>query len=194
MKRIVVCLLLLFVADSGFGEFIKASWTYAELYEMADMVVIGRAQKTKETAEKSWMILDGNVLELDGRAAPGERRYFDYRNGIKTSRLLSPDSRGWEVVGQSTEFLVSFVMKGDKHTHDFVLHHYRYAKISVPIDAKPPLLLSFREDPKNLVKFLPDYLLFLKKEADGRYAPLKRELTPPTPAVWRLDQASEEKP
>jgi len=193
MKRIVVGLVLLFAADLGFGEFIKESWSYAELYEMADLVVIGRAQQTKETAEKAFMGGSGHIFELDNRTADGKTRIFHDRYGVKISSLVGPDDTGWEVVGQSTEFLVASVMKGDKHTHDFILHHYRFAK-SYPMGPKSPLLLSFREDPKNLVKFLPNYLLFLKKEADGRYAPLHSDLRPPKPAVWRLEQASKEKP
>ena len=201
MKRIVVCLLLLFVADSGYGEIRKTSWTYSELYEMADLVVIGMAVRTRDTAEKAFIIPDGHVLEMVGRTADDRTMILDDAkrypgmdtNTTKTVVTLMAGHRGWEVVGQSTYFLVPLVMKGDKNTHDFVLHHYRFAK-TYPTDPKQPRLPTFREDPKFLAKVLPSYLLFLKKEADGRYVALNHATHPVVePCVWRLEQASEEK-
>ncbi|TAJ91902.1 MAG: hypothetical protein EPO31_13625 [Gammaproteobacteria bacterium] len=74
------------------------------------------------------------------------------------------------VVGVETRFAVDTLLKGNKATKEFVLHHYR--------DVKPAV---YRNGPW-LVAFNPggdqSYLLFLKKEADGRYAPINGQTDP----------------
>jgi hypothetical protein len=75
-----------------------------------------------------------------------------------------------QVVGVETKFAVELVLKGDKATKEFVLHHYRET---------PALYMNGGPD---LVAFTPggneSYLLFLKKEADGRYAPINGQTDP----------------
>src|SRR5438874_6541399 len=70
-----------------------------------------------------------------------------------------------EVLGLSTEFQVCLVLKGDKATNKFVLHHYKLEHEEPMISG--PELISF--DPKL---WGPPFLLFLVKERDGRYAPV----------------------
>jgi hypothetical protein len=71
------------------------------------------------------------------------------------------------VVGVNTEFKTLLVLKGSKRQR-FVLHHYRAARKPDPnkvIIGGPPLL-DF-EGPNDA-----RYLLFLVREADGRFAPV----------------------
>lgn len=69
------------------------------------------------------------------------------------------------VVGLSSEFEVSIVLKGDNSLKKLVVHHYRL-KDPDPLMINAPNLASF--DPKESTR----YLLFLQREADGRYAPV----------------------
>ena len=68
------------------------------------------------------------------------------------------------IVGLSSEFEVSLVLKGDTNLTKLVVHHYRLAN---PVQWVGEFALaSF--DPKESTR----YLLFLQREPDGRYAPL----------------------
>jgi ankyrin repeat protein len=69
------------------------------------------------------------------------------------------------VVGLSSEFEVSFVLKGDNSLKKLVVHHYRLADAH-ELMMNGPLLAAF--DPKESTR----YLLFLQREPDGRYAPM----------------------
>jgi hypothetical protein len=74
------------------------------------------------------------------------------------------------VVGVETKFAVELVLKGHKATKEFVLHHYRDVKSAVYING--PYLVAFTPGVNE------SYLLFLKKEADGRYAPINGQTDP----------------
>jgi ankyrin repeat protein len=71
------------------------------------------------------------------------------------------------VVGLSSEFEVSFVLKGDDRLKKLVVHHYRLAD-SERVMMNAPMLAVF--DPKESTR----YLLFLQREPDGRYAPIEQ--------------------
>ena len=75
-----------------------------------------------------------------------------------------PGKPPFPVTAVSTEFQVQEVKKGQRGIRRFILHHYRMD--SAGVVANGPNLISF-----NLSEN-PPYLLFLKKEADGRYAPV----------------------
>ncbi|HWB08700.1 MAG TPA: hypothetical protein VG826_05735 [Pirellulales bacterium] len=79
------------------------------------------------------------------------------------------DGFGQPVVGVETKFTVSAVLKGDKKTEAFVLHHYRDDGGLVP---NGPCLVSFDPEKKRT------YLLFLVREDDGRYAPTFGQVDP----------------
>ncbi len=151
MRMIVVCLVLLFAADSGFGRRIDI-WNYRKMRDEADLVVIGKPIETKETAER------GQLL----------RGY------------------SFNVVGVSTEFLVVRVLRGDGELKRFVLHHYRLQPRESP--ANGPRFVSFRYDPKEPIeRRCPNkYELFLKKEPDGRYAPVAGQVDPAMCSVKQL--------
>jgi hypothetical protein len=90
-------------------------------------------------------------------------------NDTKEERNL-PDISAVRVTGVETKFAVSVVFKGDKALKEFTLHHYRQTKEgAVP---NGPLLAKF--DPAHSRSFL----LFLVREADGRYAPVLGQTDP----------------
>jgi ankyrin repeat protein len=68
------------------------------------------------------------------------------------------------VIGVSSEFEVRYVLKGDETLKKIVVHHYRLADPNQGL-FNGPLLSHF--DPKED----SNYLLFLQREPDGRYAP-----------------------
>jgi hypothetical protein len=74
---------------------------------------------------------------------------------------IAPDVH---VVGLSSEFEVSLVLKGDKSLMKLVVHHYRLANPKQRMGNAPDLAAF---DPTESTR----YLLFLQRESDGRYAP-----------------------
>ena len=101
----------------------------------------------------------------------------------RTVSLAAGQSFGdWAFLGLSTEFDVSLVIKGDKSLKTIVLHHFRFEKTDehvVLMDG--PGLVSF--DPAKM----KSWLLFLKKEADGRFAPVNGQIDPNLYAVKAAD-------
>ena len=85
-----------------------------------------------------------------------------------------PSFPGQPVIGVETRFAVSAVLKGDKALKDFVLHHYRPDRVMVP---NGPTFISFTpaENPTPIQRA---YILFLLREADGRYAPVVGQTDP----------------
>ena len=81
---------------------------------------------------------------------------------------ISPDI---PVAGVETQFAVQTLLKGDKAaTTRFILHHYREVKHVNYMNA--PELVAFQ--PTNREPFL----VFVKKEADGRFAPIYNQTDP----------------
>jgi ankyrin repeat protein len=87
------------------------------------------------------------------------------------------------VVGLSSEFEVGFVLKGDSSLKKLVVHHYRRAGHPEWNEFN---LASF--DPKDST----NYLLFLKREPDGRYAPLD-QVDPASTSILKLSGAGWDK-
>jgi hypothetical protein len=89
-----------------------------------------------------------------------------------------PGFPGEHVIGVETRFTVSAVLKGDKAIKDFVLHHYRTADgTNIPHVPNGPSFLAFPqvENPTSVQR---TYILFLLREADGRYAPVVGQTDP----------------
>jgi hypothetical protein len=83
------------------------------------------------------------------------------------------------VVGLSSEFEVSIVLKGDNSLKKLVVHHYRLTNPKeLMIDG--PNLASF--NPKESTR----YLLFLQREPDGRYAPFD-QVDPLATSILKLN-------
>jgi len=146
MKRILTLLLFLAMPAIITARAVRA-WSYQEMFDQADLVVIAKPTATKDTEEK------GRVADF---------------------------SRPYEVIAVATELEASVIMKGEKATTPFVLHHYGLAKPDGPV-VNGPNFVAF--DPKAHHSFL----LFLKKEADGRYAPVTGQQDPALFSVVRLE-------
>ncbi len=76
------------------------------------------------------------------------------------------------VIGVETGFVVSAVVKGDKELKNVILHHYRVDEERSGLVVNGPNLIAFKSEEKR------KFLLFLKREADGRYAPTVGQLDP----------------
>ena len=89
-----------------------------------------------------------------------------------------PGFVGEHVIGVETRFAVSAVLKGDKALRDFVFHHYRTTDGSnIPHVDNGPTFISF--DPVQNPTIPPrTFILFLIREADGRYAPVVGQTDP----------------
>lgn len=80
------------------------------------------------------------------------------------------------VVGIETEFSVRAVLKGSQDVEKLVLHHYRFGANNHLFDG--PRLF----DPSVFGSFL----LFLKREPDGRYAPVNGQENPDGTSIQKL--------
>jgi hypothetical protein len=95
-----------------------------------------------------------------------------------TEHIDLPGFVGEHVIGVETRFTVSAVLKGDKALRDFVFHHYR-TTYGPNISHLPngPSFISF--DPAANPTIPPrTFILFLLREADGRYAPIVDQTDP----------------
>lgn len=98
---------------------------------------------------------------------------------VETSELAAlpgitsvhPDGEHEAVMGKGVEttFKVLTVLKGDQGIKQLVLHHYTL--VSAP-GRGDPLLVSFKPEEKK------PCLMFLKKEADGRYVAVSGQTDP----------------
>jgi len=150
MKRILSVLLILATGLLAQARLMK-SWSYQELYDQSDLVVIAKPTSTQDTTEKA------------------------------TLPNISPDVH---VVGLSTQFDISLVMKGDTSAKKATLHHYRLADPE-QLMRNGPSLTSF--DSKQHTR----YLLFLHREADGRYSPVSGQTYPTLFSVVKLEGAAQ---
>ena len=82
------------------------------------------------------------------------------------------------VLGLSSEFAVKVILKGDSGLKSLVVHHYRLAKPDA-VMMNAPDLIAF--DPSKEAR----YMLFLKREPDGRYAPLD-QVDPAWTSIFQL--------
>ena len=105
-------------------------------------------------------------------AAPISTRDTSERVDRPGTTMATPDKRavGFPVVGVETRFRASAVLKGNRTLREFVLHHYREAIAQPTINA--PALAAF--DPAKKTSLL----LFVVREADGRYAPTAGQTDP----------------
>ena len=87
---------------------------------------------------------------------------------------------GQPLIGVETRFTVSAVLKGDKGLKDFVFHHYRTPDgANIPHVPNGPSFVSFAPaDEKSPFIHRRTYILFLLREADGRYAPIVGQVDP----------------
>jgi hypothetical protein len=129
------------------------NWPYERLFKEADLVMIAKAGETADTKDRF-------------------------------------STKDWKVdfVGQETQFVAETILKGklgaDKK---LTVLHYRLPKGVNIING--PLLVKFRKEGVALKGTVngtafkagigrPDYMLFLRLRADGRYEPVSGEIDP----------------
>lgn len=142
----VFALVLLFGASSPARAYIMPEIYYPQAFRESDLVVIAHpVTRTANTKEKAF---------VDD---------FGYVQG-KEERLPA--------IGVETTFEILMVMKGESSGKQLVLHHYR-EQPQPPLPPGTPVMPGggpvtvFIKNPKTS----GDFLLFLTKENDGRYAP-----------------------
>jgi len=88
---------------------------------------------------------------------------------------------GCAAIGIETLFKVSAVLKGDNSLKEALLHYYRmgFSLNGIP---NGPTLLSFDLTQKN------EYLVFLVREKDGRYAPTVGQMDPGFAGIYKLSK------
>jgi hypothetical protein len=133
---------------------------YDELFEKSDLIIIGEPiTKTKDTVERT--------------VIPGLEQ-------------ISPDgSRGpVPAAGVETVFRVRKVIMGDPDIVKITLHHLREAPADPSIiSTGGPMLVRFEP---SVGAFNGTFLLFLMKEADGRYAPYGGQTDPSGRSIFKL--------
>jgi len=100
--------------------------------------------------------------------------------GTSEKMILPNISPSISVVGVTTEVKVLSTLKGAK-LKILELHHYRLKDINQPI-RNGPLLLDFDSQSGQ-------YLMYLKKESDGRYAPVAGQTDPLGFSILKLDSS-----
>ena len=132
----------------------------SELYEKSDFIVIARPlTKTTDVAETTYF---PDVVSVDGSGA----------------------QQKMHAVGVETRFEVLKVLKGDSHLATFVLHHFRQVEDPSVISVGGAATVSFDPSDPNQRK---DFLLYLVKEKDGRYAPYGGQTDPADRSIFALD-------
>ena len=111
-------------------------WPYDAQMDKAALVVIATPTTVAETSE---LVALPNIVTV-------------HNDGTKEDVMGK---------GVETSFEVLSVLKGERGTKTFVLHHFKLAKPGV--DFNSPMLVSFKPGEQKR------YLMFLQKEADGRY-------------------------
>lgn len=143
--RIFLSLLLTFSMPGLLMARMTEFWTYQEMFDKADLVVIARVVSTKDIDERSTLLDNINVI------------------------------------GVITEFRSRLILKGAQNVTTFQLHHYRLQSESDENVANGPDLIRFPRPRPH-----PPFLMFLIKEADGRYAPVGGQTDPAGLSVLEL--------
>ena len=148
MKKNFILLFVILLPSILWARLIQ-TWTYQEMFDKADLVVIATPITSKVISEK--------IILPD----------------------IFPDVH---VVGVETTLSNLVMLKGDKKIKNIILHHYQLENSS-ELMFSGPFLISF-----DLTK-RTRFILFLKKEADGRYAPVTGQTDPESTSVIRLNDS-----
>ena len=130
--------------------------TYQRMFDKADLVVVADWQGMKETNERSTL--------------------QDFDPAIK-------------VIGVTTELKTKLVLKGAKDIKTVGLHHYRFQFQDDDLLTFAPQFIRIRGPEKRGETSYPgggQMLLFVKKESDGRYAPVTGQVYPAVTSVLFL--------
>jgi hypothetical protein len=86
------------------------------------------------------------------------------------------------VIGVHTDFETRLVLKGSHDATSFTLHHYRLDRADDENIANGPNLIRLEMKPHQR----RTYLLFLRREQDGVYAPVTDQTDPYDTCVYEL--------
>lgn len=84
---------------------------------------------------------------------------------------IQQDGQPVPAISMEADFDVLAVLKGSKEEKKFVLHYLRSPDPNKLV-INGPMLVSFNPSEKNV------YLLFLKRDEDGRYSPVNSQTDP----------------
>ncbi|MEY2538815.1 MAG: hypothetical protein QOG67_2555 [Verrucomicrobiota bacterium] len=135
--------------------------TYQQMFDKADLVTIADWDGMKETDERT-------ILR-------------DFDPAIK-------------VIGVTTEFKTKLVLKGAKDTKSGGLHHYRFQFQDDDLWTFAPQFVRIRgPEVRGNTRYSGGgrLLLFLKRERDGRYAPVTGQVYPAVTSVLLLEWPSD---
>ena len=91
-----------------------------------------------------------------------------------------------EVIGVETHFVVRVALKSSEPINKFVLHHY---KLHAPEEMENgPQLLEIPE------RRHATFLMFLRKEKDGRFAPFTGQFDPAVLSIFEIRESSPGRP
>ncbi len=146
LRALICFVVILLTATEGRARLTRA-WTWQEMFDQADLVVIARPTASKDTSEHS--------------------------------KLLSHIP----VIGVHTEFETRLVLKGPRGVTSFTLHHYRF---------EHPEEEKYTANGPNLIRLemkagqRRTYLLFLRREKEGVFAPVTDQTDPYDTCVHEL--------
>jgi hypothetical protein len=130
---------------------------YQSRFDQADLIVIATVER--ETSDTA------------------ERTAFK-----KVGMDIHEKSADATLVGVETVFGIHATLRGKDPGGVITLHHYRMTLSSFALDPDGSVgFISFDKDPSKA------FLLLLKKESDGRYAPALGQINPKGDAVFLLD-------
>jgi hypothetical protein len=149
MRNVAVAVGVLLLAPVVGEARLIENWPYEKLFKEADLVVIASATCSADS---------GGIVKLGG----------------------------WSVdfVGVKTTFIVKHTLKGEADGQTLKVRHFRL-KEGVLVE-NGPLLVRFRTERGLSIRAKgfkgsvpkPDYLLFLKRNKDGRYEPVSGRIDP----------------
>lgn len=96
-------------------------------------------------------------------------------SNVDTKDLFQGQERGY--IGVSTEFQAEDIIKGDVRAEKFTVLHFKLAPNKPMVDGM--LIVTFRLEGfkvEGVQMNSPRYLLFLKKDSDGRYEPVTGQM------------------
>lgn len=169
MKTIFTIFCIIMTGGAAYSRFVE-SWPYDKLTREADFVVIATPISVQDTTERT------NFPHL----VEGKIRWVD-TNHWESVPFVRGDTNTYSeipAVGVEATFQCLSVLKGDTNTTTFVLHYLRDARLKSPVghpevlSINGPVNVAF--DPQEKERFL----LFLKREPDGRYASVTGQTDP----------------
>lgn len=155
----LVSIAFLYLGPSIAAARILDDWPYERLFKEADAIVIGTAVSTRDAPD-----------------------------------TFVDDRWPYEFVGQDTTLEVLQVLKGEASVKRITVLHFKFGKLTkkaaahggnIVLTIDGPEFVSFHTKPEKIEiagTELPahrfEYLLFLKKRADGRYEPVSGRIDP----------------